>query len=114
MFNKYLFNEFSLDYIIWKASKTVTKGISKSGGLYLVPTLLRLYHMASYSTQLRKSVCFLQERYVRSLGGEDSLEEKIATHSCLENPMDQGDWWDTAHGVTKSLTRACTLSHFIN
>ena len=25
-------------------------------------------------------------------------------HSCLENPMDRGDWWATGHGVTKSHT----------
>ena len=24
--------------------------------------------------------------------------------SCLENPMDRGDWWATVHGVTKSWT----------
>ena len=23
-------------------------------------------------------------------------------YSCLENPMDRGAWWATAHGVTKS------------
>ena len=25
-------------------------------------------------------------------------------YSCLENPMDGGAWWATAHGVTKSWT----------
>ena len=25
-------------------------------------------------------------------------------YSCLENPMDRGAWWATAHGVTKSQT----------
>jgi len=30
-------------------------------------------------------------------------------YSCLENPMDEGAWWATVHGVTKSWTR---LSHF--
>ena len=25
--------------------------------------------------------------------------------SCLENPMDRGDWWATVHGVAKSWTR---------
>ena len=25
--------------------------------------------------------------------------------SCLENPMDRGDWWAAVHGVAKSLTR---------
>ena len=26
-------------------------------------------------------------------------------YSCLENPMDRGAWWATAHGVAKSLPR---------
>ena len=26
-------------------------------------------------------------------------------YSCLENPMDRGAWWATAHGVMKSWTR---------
>ena len=26
-------------------------------------------------------------------------------YSCLENPMDRGAWWTTAHGVSKSWTR---------
>ena len=30
-------------------------------------------------------------------------------YSCLENPMDGGAWWATAHGVTKSWTQ---LSNF--
>ena len=25
-------------------------------------------------------------------------------YSCLENPMDRGDWWTAVHGVTKSQT----------
>ena len=29
--------------------------------------------------------------------------------SCLENPMDRGEWWATVHGVAKSPTR---LSNF--
>ena len=31
--------------------------------------------------------------------------------SCLENPMDRGAWWTTAHGVTKSQTRLSNLAH---
>ena len=27
-------------------------------------------------------------------------------YSCLENPMDRGDWWATVRGVIKSQTRA--------
>ena len=30
-------------------------------------------------------------------------------YSCLENPMDGGDWWAAVHGVAKSRTR---LSNF--
>ena len=30
-------------------------------------------------------------------------------HSCLENPMDGGAWWDTVHGIAKSRTQ---LSNF--
>ena len=26
-------------------------------------------------------------------------------YSCLENSMDRGAWWATAHGATKSWTR---------
>ena len=26
----------------------------------------------------------------------------MATHSCLENPMDRGAWQATVHGVTES------------
>ena len=50
----------------------------------------------------------MQETQVQSLGGEDSLEEEMATpleYSCLGNPMDRGTWWVTVHGVAKSWTR---------
>ena len=42
---------------------------------------------------------------VPSLGREDPLEKKIATHSSiLENPMDRGAWWATVYSVVKSQT----------
>ena len=31
-------------------------------------------------------------------------------YSCLENPMDRGAWWATAHGVTKGQTRLSNLA----
>ena len=37
-------------------------------------------------------------------GSERSLGEGNGNplqYSCLGNPMDRGDWWATAHGVTK-------------
>ena len=47
----------------------------------------------------------MQETLVQSLGQEDLLEEKMATHSSIlvwKNPMDRGAWWATVHRVTKS------------
>ena len=44
--------------------------------------------------------------WVGSLGQEDPLEKKMATHTsilALENPMDRGAWRATVHGVTKEL-----------
>ena len=29
----------------------------------------------------------------------------LLQYSCLENPMDQGVWWATVHGVAKSRAR---------
>ena len=55
-----------------------------------------------------------QETWIWSLGGEDSLEEGMATTPvfCLENPTDRGAWQVTVHRVTKSQTwwsnLACT------
>ena len=50
---------------------------------------------------------------VHSLGGEDSLEEGMATPlqcSCLENPMEGGAWWATVHSVAKSWTQLKLVS----
>ena len=43
----------------------------------------------------------MQEMQVQSLGREDLLEKKMATHS-MENPMDREAWQATVHGVAKS------------
>ena len=40
------------------------------------------------------------------------MEEGMATHPCLENPMDRGAWWAAIHGVTKSQTRLHFHFHF--
>ena len=47
----------------------------------------------------------MQETQVQSLGREDPLEEKMATHTnilgvCLEHSMDRGAWQAIVHGVT--------------
>ena len=44
----------------------------------------------------------MQETQVLSLGWEDSLEKKMATHSSIlawEIPWTEEAWWDTVHGV---------------
>ena len=64
--------------------------------------------------QLVKSLPAVWEAWVRSPGREDPLEKEMANHSSildLENPMDRGAQWATAHGVTKSRIR---LSNFIS
>ena len=47
-----------------------------------------------------------QETQVQSLGQEDPLEEKMATHSysCLENPMDRGACQATVCEAAESWT----------
>ena len=41
----------------------------------------------------------LSETWVQSLGWEDPLEKRTATHSSiLENSMDRGAWQATVHG----------------
>ena len=70
-------------------------------------------HLWVLVTQTEKHLPAMQETWVRSLGREDPLEKKMATHSsisCLENPMDRGVWWTTVHGAaeldtTEQLTR---------
>ena len=50
----------------------------------------------------------MQETQVQSLGGEDPLEEEMATHSRIiawRISMDRGAWQATVHGVTKSWTQ---------
>ena len=50
----------------------------------------------------------MPETQVRSLGREDSPGEGNGNplqYSCLENPMDGGEWLATVHGVTKNRTR---------
>ena len=41
----------------------------------------------------------------RSPGGGNGNQFQ---YSCLENPMDRGDWWATVHRVSKSWTRLTT------
>ena len=63
---------------------------------------------ASLVAQLVKDLPAMQETPVQCLGGEDPLEEGMATYSSIlawRIPMDKGAWWATVFGVTKSRTR---------
>ena len=63
---------------------------------------------ASFVAQPVKNPPAMRETWVRSLGWEDSLEEDMATHSCIlawRIPMDRGAWRATVHGITKSQTQ---------
>ena len=62
-------------------------------------------HWASLVAQMIKNLPVMWETWVQSLGGEDLLEEGMATHSSIfawRIPMDRGAWWATVHGVAKS------------
>ena len=50
----------------------------------------------------------MQETWVQSLGWEDPLEKRTATHSSILA------WWATVHGVAKRLNNFyCSLCGFI-
>ena len=58
--------------------------------------------------QIVKNSPAMWQTCVQSLGGEDLLEEGMATHSSILAwgiPMDRGAWQDIVHGVAKSWTR---------
>ena len=66
-----------------------------------------------YSNVLIKNMPAMQETQVWSLGLEDPLENKMATHFSIlawKIPMHRGAWRATVHGVAKSWTR---LSDFL-
>ena len=59
-------------------------------------------------TRMVKNLPEKQETWIQSLGGEDSLEKKMAIqYSCLENPMDRGVWCAIDHQFSsvQSLSR---------
>ena len=60
---------------------------------------------ASLVAYMVQNLPAMWETWVRSLGWEDPLEEEMATHSSLENPMDRGTWRATVHGIEKSWTQ---------
>ena len=64
-----------------------------------------------------KNLAALQEIWVRSLGGEDPLQEGLATHSSVlawRIPLDRGAWRAAVHGGHKVSDRTEQLnSNFV-
>ena len=69
---------------------------------------LIISNLATLVTQMVKNLPAMRETRIRSLGWEDPQTEDMATHSSIlvwRIPMDQGAWWATVQGVTKSQTQ---------
>ena len=64
-------------------------------------------------TQMVKNLPAMLETGVQSLGQEDPLEKRMATHSSIlawRTSMDRRTWRATVHGIAKSWTQ---LRNFI-
>ena len=58
--------------------------------------------------QMAKNLPAMQETWVCFLGGEDTLEKGMATHSSMlawEIPWTKGAWQAIVYGVSKTQTR---------
>ena len=65
------------------------------------------YSWASLVAQTVKNPPAKQEKWVQSLGWEDSPgggRGNPLQYSCLENSMGRGTWWAMVHEVAKSQT----------
>ena len=74
------------------------------------------YSWASLVAQSIKNPPARQETWVRSVGWEDPLEKRMATHSRIlawRIPTDRGIWWATVHGVAKTATKHSTPHIYI-
>ena len=59
---------------------------------------LSLTYFTKHSTQVHLHSC-QEQNYIHFFYGW-----VVFQYSCLENPMDGGDWWAAVHGVAKSRT----------
>ena len=55
----------------------------------------------------------MQDMQVQSLGGEEPLEKRMATHSSILawKISGRGAWWATVYGVANSWTRLSVYNH---
>ena len=66
------------------------------------------YSWSSLAAQSVKNQPAMLETWVRSLGWEDPLEERMAIHSSIlawRILMERGTWQATVYGVAKSWTQ---------
>ena len=104
--------------VIWKIKEDILKVIFEirphdSCKEEMIALGFNTYHYYSYGgaslmAQTVKNPPAMQETWVLCLGGEDPLEEGVATHSSILTrriPMDRGNWRATVPGVAKSRTR---------
>ena len=101
----------SLEKPKWINLNSITNSISGLSGTertccHHLPSSIR--KRASLVAQTVKNLPPKRETWVRSLGGEDPLEESMAMPSSIlawRIPMDRGSWQATVHGVGKSQAR---------
>ena len=68
----------------------------------------RLKRLSSSSSNVREVDAFLRQARSPEEGNGHPLQ-----HSCLENPVDRGAWWDTVLGVAKSQTEHLHTQHTV-
>ena len=92
----------------WKRDAGVESGLVATAGKEGW-NKLREFHWRIYTTMCKKTAVqsgkrlpAMQETRVQSLGWEDPLEKKMATHSCLENPRDRGAGSNIVRGIAES------------
>ena len=84
-----LVGETRIPHTVWHGQKVGKKKQKKKGG-------------ETPSTHMPRQE--MQETPGPSLGGEDLLEEEMATHSSIlawRIPRTRGAWWAAVHGVTR-------------
>ena len=74
------------NYIILMGGPEAMRGVFRVNSLlHLISKLLNFFTSQSFHSTWR-------------------VKSNPLQYSCLENPMDRGPWWATAHGVTRSWT----------
>ena len=102
--------------LLWIVGSFSQYWFFQSKNMYISPSVCAIFDFfyqyliafwASLMAQMVKRPPAMQETGVWSLGGEDPLEDGMATHSSIlawRIAMDRGVWQATVHVVTKSQT----------